>query len=355
MTVADTSRRQRWVFRLGAVVLVLAVFAAGWWAGRTALDPPQDPLPEPGVLSYEVVTGEVSRELNVTAQAAWPSAATLIAGAGGVVTTVDVPTGDLVGEGARILTVNLRPVIVAQGNVPAFRALVQGTIGADVAALQAFLTRIGFDAGTPDGRFDTGTATAVRAWQRSIGLAQTGAVELGDVVFTATLPARVRIAVTVGTSVGPGTALGDLLAPAPEFRIPVTQDQVSLLPPNAEVSIQNAEGSWSATVTGIDPTNPEQPQLILAGPEQGAVCADSCAEVPVSEASTWSASVVIVPRTEGPVIPVAAVRTQPDGSSTVRTTGGEDVTVEVIASNGGLAVVSGIQAGTEIEVPTAGD
>ena len=331
------------------------MFAAGWWAGRTALDPPQDPLPEPGVLGYEVAIGEVSRELSVTAQAAWPSAATLTAGSGGVLTTLDVPTGDLVGEGSRILTVNLRPVIVAQGAVPAFRALAQGTVGADVAALQAFLTRVGFDAGAPDGRFDTGTATAVRAWQRSIGISQTGVVELGDVVFTQVLPARVRMTVTVGTIVGPGTALGDLLAPAPEFRIPVTQDQVSLLPPSAAVSIQHGEANWSATVTGIDPSNPEQPELILAGPDQGAVCADSCAEVPVTEASTWSASVVIVARTEGPVIPVAAVRTQPDGSSTVRTTGGEEVTVEVIASNGGLAVVTGLEAGTEIEVPTAGD
>jgi len=191
--------------------------------------------------------------------------------------------------------------------------------------------------------------------QRSIGLAQTGVVELGDVVFTAAVPARVRLAVTIGASVGPGTALGDLLAAAPEFRIPVTQDQVSLLPPNADVAIEHAGGTWSASVAGIDPANPEQPQLILAGPEQGAVCADTCAEVPVTEASTWSASVVIVARTEGPVVPVAAVRTQPDGSSTVRTTRGEEVTVEVIASNGGLAVVTGIEAGADIEVPTAGD
>ena len=331
------------------------VFATGWWAGRTALDPPQDPLPEPGVLTYEVVDGEVSRDLTVTALATWPAAATLTAGNGGVVTTLDVPTGEIVAEGGKILTVNLRPVIAAQGSVPAFRALAQGTTGADVAGLQAFLSRIGFAAGAADGRFDAGTATVVRAWQRSVGFAQTGVVELGDVVFTGALPARVRMAVTVGTSVGQGSALGELLAPAPQYRIPVTQDQVSLLPPNADVAIQHANGSWPATVVGIDPTNPEQPQLILAGADQGPVCGNSCAEVPVTEASSWSASVVIVPRTEGPVIPLAAVRTQPDGSMTVRTTGGEDITVEVVASNGGLAVVTGIAAETEIEVPTADD
>lgn len=349
------TRRRIWAARVVAVAATVVVFAAGWWAGGTALTPPQDPETAPGVLGYEVVDGEVSRSLNLTALASWPTVATLAAGAQGIVTSIHVTDGQPLAEGTVLLTVDLRPVVVVQGTVPAFRALSQGVSGPDVAALQGYLRRVGFPLSSPEGRFDAATTSAVRAWQRSLALVASGVVELGDVIFAGTLPARVRLTVATGAVVGPGAALGELVAPAPVFRVAVTNDQLALIPPRAQVVIERAEGTWSGAVASTDLTDPEQPALLLSGVDGTAVCVDSCDEVPVTGSSTWSATAVLVPVTEGPVIPVSAIRTGPDGTMTVRTSGGEDIPVEVVASDSGLAVVSGIEVGTEIEVPTADD
>lgn len=338
-----------------SISLLIGVFATGWWAGRVALAPPQDPLVDAAVLSYEVAAGEVSRELSATATASWSATVALVAGSGGVVTSVNAPTGALAVEGAQLLTVNLRPVVVAKGDVPAFRSLSEGVVGADVAALQLFLDRMGFAPGSTDGRFGAGTATAVRAWQRSLSMTATGVVELGDVVFTTTLPARFRPIVNKGVTVGAGEELGDLLAPAPDFRVPVTEDQATLVPPDASVTVAGPEETWAAVVAGIDLSDLEGPQLILAGVEGEPVCGGSCEAVPVVDVSSWQANIVLIPSVQGPVVPVAAVRTEPDGTTSVLTAAGESLQVEVIASNGGLAVVSGIDPGIQIQVPTADD
>lgn len=357
----DVGRRQgvrrgrRVVGGLAIVVVLSGLFGAGWWAGREALSPPQDPLTQPDTLTYEVVLGSVARELGATATASWPTVAQLTAAAAGVVTSVDISAGEVVVDGARLLTVNLRPVVVARGDVPAFRTLVEGIEGADVVALQTFLTRQGHYSGVADGDFDVATAEGVEQWQDSLGVPETGEVELGDLVFATDLPAPFRPLVARGASVGPGQALGDLLAPAPRFVIPVTDDQSTLVPPDAEVTVYGPDQQWAAAVSSIDTSSPEGPVLVLVGSDGQSVCGDSCLTVPVEDTSTWQSTIVILPRVDGPVVPLAAVTSRPDGSTSVRTPGGEDITVEIVASDGGLAVVSGIEPGAVIDVPYADD
>jgi peptidoglycan hydrolase-like protein with peptidoglycan-binding domain len=65
------------------------------------------------------------------------------------------------------------------------------TDGPDVRQLEANLVAVGFGGGlTVDEDFTAATAAAVRRWQRSLGLRQTGEVELGRVVF---LPGARRV------------------------------------------------------------------------------------------------------------------------------------------------------------------
>ena len=78
----------------------------------------------------------------------------------GVVTRVPPSVGSEVAEGDVVVEVSGRPVFVLQGEVPVYRSLKPGMEGADVAQLQAALTRLGFAPET-DGVYGTATKAAV--------------------------------------------------------------------------------------------------------------------------------------------------------------------------------------------------
>jgi hypothetical protein len=68
-----------------------------------------------------------------------------------------------------MLTISGRPVLLLQGEIPAYRDLVPGLSGDDVGQLEAALQRLGFDPGPVDGDFDEETGTAVSDWLSSAG------------------------------------------------------------------------------------------------------------------------------------------------------------------------------------------
>lgn len=337
------------------VVLVCAagLVVAGWWAGRAALEPPADPLAAPAPVSIEVVAGRVGRSLPLSAVASWATAGSVRAPAGGVVTSVDVPPSGSVGEGDRLVTVNLVPAFAAVGATPAFRSMGPGDSGADVAQLEAFLARSGFDPGLRDGSYSSVTAAAVRGWQQATGAAVTGTVELGSLVFVPRLPARVRVLVAVGDTVGAGQSLAEIVGKAPAFTVAVTDEQVALIPPRARVRVTGPDGRWPAVAAGLVTAEDGTQLLRLRGAKGGPVCGSACAAVPVTEQSVWPAAVVVVPAVRGPVVPVGAVRTDPDGARFVLTGSGVRVPVTVRGSADGQAVVEGVEVGSRVLLPGA--
>jgi hypothetical protein len=91
------------------------------------------------------------------------------------------------------------------GAVPAYRDLSQGVEdGRDVVQLERNLAALGHDPGEVDETFTSSTAAAVTDWQEAAGLPETGAVELGRVVF---LPGARRVG-EHRTSVGGVLAAG---------------------------------------------------------------------------------------------------------------------------------------------------
>lgn len=77
--------------------------------------------------------------------------------------------------------------------------------GMDVMQFETNLAALGFTGFTVDERFTTGTAAAVRRWQKSLGVAETGTVGVGDVIYSA---GRVRIGsagARLGSAVGENT------------------------------------------------------------------------------------------------------------------------------------------------------
>ena len=345
--------------RLGRFVLalltVVGLVAAGWWAASVSLEPPDDPLGEPVPVEYTVSDGVVGRSLRFASVASWQFRDLARNAASGVVTSVEVAPGDVVAAGEVLYSVGLRPVVVAAGATPMFRDLRLNSDGPDVAQLQDLLASRGFYSGEIDGEFGSGVRTAVRDWQDSLGLEDDGVVRIGDVMFVPSLPARVVLAdeVTGGAPLAGGEVVVRELVGDPEFVIPLSPEQRSLVPLSADVFVTYDGGVWSGRIVeAVEDELRGELLLVLEGSGGGSVCGSDCAAVvPLVGETSFSTEIVVVPETEGPVVPVAGVVTNPDGSTSVRMAGGEMAEVTVVVVADGLAVVEGVSAGDVILLP----
>ena len=121
----------------------------------------------------------------------------------GVITTMPLP-GDVVRRGRSVYRVDNTPIVLMYGEVAAYRALGPGDTGVDVKQLEANLRALGFGGFTVDSTYTSATATAVKHWQKALGLPQTGRVEQGRVLYAAG-PIRIEAATAgVNQSTGDG-------------------------------------------------------------------------------------------------------------------------------------------------------
>ena len=189
-------------------------------------------------------------------------------------------------------------------------------------------------------------------WQRSHGLAGDGVVRLADVAWIPQLPAVVLLEERIrpGSVVSGGEEIL-LLGKAPLIFVPVSAEQRNQIPERAEVRVTSAEGSWDGHVGEAVPRTTGTFDLLIAAPDGNPVCGEECAaHIPVHERTELWAEVVLVPQTRGPIVPVSAVLTKPDGSAFVTTVDGIEISITVVASQGPLLLVAGVELGTELMV-----
>ena len=122
---------------------------------------------------------------------------------GGTVTALPL-TGAVIDRGQAVYHVDDTPVVLLFGTLPAYRALAVDTEGADVRQFEENLSALGYGGFTVDEEYTDATADAVEAWQEDLGLAETGTVDLGRVVYA---PGAVRVA-TLTAAVGDATQPG---------------------------------------------------------------------------------------------------------------------------------------------------
>ncbi|TQL49785.1 putative peptidoglycan binding protein [Ornithinicoccus hortensis] len=276
--------------------------------------------------------------------------AVMVAGNGlsGVVTGVSpgaVDVGDVVYVVAGV------PVRAVEGSVPFWRDLEREVEGEDVTQLQGALIELGFLEGVADGEFGAGTERAVKAWQKDLGLRETGTVPLGEVVAAPELPTVVQLgeSIVVGGTVSGGEEA--VLAPTgeQEFVLVVTQEQARLIPAEATVRVTWQETVWEAVIAGSSQDEFGSTEFELTGPDGGPVCGGECGTLPGDAQVTLRSEVVVVPEVSGPALPAAAVQTRADGTAYVVTEEGE-VEVTVRGSGGGVAIVDGVAEGTRVQV-----
>ncbi len=191
-----------------AVVGVLVVAGTAWLVlHRTG--PAEPATTGPAVGTATVVRTNVTARTVVTGTLGYLAPVSVIASGGGGVLTWLPEIGATVGPDQRLYEVDGHPVLLWTGARPAWRDLAPGIPdGPDVAQLERNLVALGYGAGlTVDEHLSAATGTAVRRWQAAHGLARTGTVPLGQVVF---LPGPVRVAavpVASGAPVTPGLEL----------------------------------------------------------------------------------------------------------------------------------------------------
>lgn len=353
-------RRARTALVALAWVVSLAVVAAAcFWAGRVVTRAPvaTTELPRQD-LATQVTTDSVGRTLtyNVTiAQTRVPVATNLREG---VVTAVHEQ--DSYTQGDTVYEVDSVPVRVIAGTTPFYRDLARDCEGPDVLELGQALADMGYLA-VPGRTFGPATERAVKAWQKHLGLEPTGTVSRGELIAVPSLPQALFLDTTVlragavltGSEPIVSTASGD-----PTFSLDLSQDQAKAIPSDATITIPYEEHTWQAVITASgfkqdDSAGMNVYSLTLAAPDGGVVCGADCSVLPASEQLYVPASIEIVPEVSGPAVPVTALTTQPDGTTTVTLVEGgttRDQAVTVVASVDGVAIVDGVTEGQTVRV-----
>lgn len=355
----STVRGSRLLRNLGVAAIVLLVGGALGWAGATVLTPPRD-LDDPSAYTFvEVEHGEVGSSINLNTVAEWTLTPVGSNQAAGTVTTVNIEAGQEVSAGTVLYSVNLRPVVIAQGDIPAFQSLSQGSKGADVVQLQTLLATLGFYTGAVNGTFAYSTGSAVKAWQKSLGIAADGVVQNGDLVFVPSLPTRVALDTKVikrGSTVSGGEPVVTGLPAQPSFYVPVSESQAALMPSGTQVEITGPAGeSWTALTADQSTDEVSGIKVALVAEGDTPICLDTCATVPVTGQTYLTSRIVTVASVTGLSVPSAALLSSADGTTLVIDDEGVEHKVTVVTSARGMSIIEGVAAGTRVRVPASVD
>lgn len=348
-------RRSRWVPALAWTLSVVVAGAAGWWAASATTRPPQVGAPTVDRVSIEVTHGTVDVEQAYGVNVEWPASPVGVNGLSGTVTSVAIPqSGALVNAGDELYAVDLVPVVVAAGAVPAFRDMAPGAVGEDVRQLQQFLADRGFLSLKPDGRYGTQTARAVSAWSVSLGLTATDSVPRGRLTFLPELPARVAPGadLRVGASVAAGQPLLVGVEEQPTFSFVVLPEALARTKVGMGVRIDAKGSEWLAQVSGLSTAADNSGQMVAtltAAAGASSICGTDCSSaVAVGGHAVLPGVLEVVPPTSGAQVPTAALRSESDGGAYVTLEDGSHRQVTVLASTDGRSIVSGVNVGERI-------
>ena len=346
--------------RLAAGGLVVAAAAASF-AVASAADGGSRAAPVEPSATAPVTRQDLVAVTTVDGTLRYAGSSTVLSRRAGTLTSL-APLGSTVREGEVLFRVDGRPVLLMRGSVPAYRRLAVGTRGRDVRQLEQGLAALGFDGFTVDDEFTTATRRAVLAWQEKVGLAETGVVELGDVVFAAGA-LRVRgHAADLGAVVAPGSPVLETTGTRRVVDVDLDVDQQASVRVGAAVKVRipgggttpgrittvgtvasaPAEGSQGASNPTIDV------QVELDRPRAAGTLDEAPVEV----------ELVSERREDVLTVPVVALLALAEGGYGVEVVEGRShrvVAVEVGMFADGRVEVSGadLAAGMKVEVPSS--
>jgi peptidoglycan hydrolase-like protein with peptidoglycan-binding domain len=234
----------------GAAVL-LVVAGTAWWA-RPGEGWSQSAAETAPPVTAAVERAALTSQVRLNGQLGYGDAAPLPP-ASGMITALPA-SGVVVGTGERVYEVEGAPVVLFRGERPFWRELSIGAAdGEDVRQLEQNLSDLGLLDGGVDARFDRRTSAAVREWQRSLGLAPSGAFSPGTVVVAASPGMRIdQVTARPGDPAGtsPAMVTGTTLRATARL----TAAQAGALVAGAAVTVILPDGSEiDAQLAAVDP------------------------------------------------------------------------------------------------------
>ncbi len=339
--MSTRSARRIPVGRLLGVSIAVALVVAGAIGGRALLDRVGEDdeivaaADEPTIVQASI--GDLTETFAATGTLQFDEALTVPAPTSGTVLDV-VDIGTIVESGDVLARIDDRAVVWLDGAVPAWRELADGDEGVDVLQLETALTALGFnddESVTVDEEFTSSTAAMVEAWQVSLGVAETGRVELGDVVFGGERDRIASVELAVGAPVADGGAIAAIGTSARFAMLEADPGEAVSLSVGDAVSLElpdrsTIDGTVAALATGGDTWT----ITVEFGPQ---------VEFPRSDVTNVEMEWTHLVADNVVTIPSAALLRLDDGSYTVEVVNEDDSTTLV-------PVEIGVAVGTRIEI-----
>lgn len=337
--------RSRWLVVVGMCGVLMLVAAGGIFVySRSARPAPVSSAAAPTAETVEVVRTDLTTTTTIAGAVGHGPPTSLTGRRAGTLTRLP-DVGSTVDRGKALYWVDAVPVPLLIGSTPHYRVLESSTSpGPDVRELNKNLRQLGY-AGVPaSDKFTAGTGAAVKRWQKSLGMADSGKLEVGDVIV---LPEAVRVE---AFKAQPGTsATAELLSYTGVTQvISVTVDQAKVdaaaLKPGGKVEVRLRDGKTApATVRTLGPAPAEQENtggggsrlLMTVVPDQH----DALGGI---ESGQVDVVITGAQRTKVLVVPVGALLALAEGGYGVQ-----------VVENGQtrlIAVRTGLFAGAQVEV-----
>ena len=246
-------------------------------------------------------------------------------------------------RGAVAYQVDARPVVVFLGTLPLYRTVGPDmTDGPDVRLVEENLRDLGFRGfGTPDEEFTAGTANAVKKWQKKLGVDQTGAIELGQVVV---MPGPVRVS-TVTATLGEdaGSAILDYTGTTRSVTATLDEGQKDIAPVGTKVTLTIDGKPVPGTVTAVVPATPDEqdPNADDTPVFTATVSIDDLAVIGAVDSGPVDVEMTTGAREGVFAVPIGALLALAEGGYAVETASGTLVPVTTGLFADGLVEVSG--------------
>jgi hypothetical protein len=365
---APRSHRRRNFLAVAAVALlavaIVAVVVARPFGGR--------PATSGGVVDNASATGlstilkqPLSAHTSVAATLGYAGTYTVANQADGRYTAVP-KVGDLIEQGQSLYAVDGVPVVLLLGSVPAYRTMVQGVRGPDVAQLNTDLVALGYagsELSATSHLYTSATAAAVAKLQAHLGVQATGVLALGQVAFLPSAARITTVTASTGATAQPGATVATITSTVRQVVVKLAASLQSQVKVDDKVTITLPDGT---TTPGVVST---VGKVAVSAQGQGSDSSSPTIEVDITPTDATATgtldqapvqvSITTAAVDDALVVPVAALISPAGGGFAVEIANGTSphrlvaVTTGLFDDADGLVQItgSGVHAGDRIVVP----